>query len=567
VKVAKKFRARVAVRRHSHRSAEKNTTSVTTVTSRLCANIVHFSLFFSLAKTWPEFCRLPHHPANLRMLDGLKVMSIIWIIFGHTLLWQVDNLDARSITRMQFLERQRWYWQFIYNAFPSVDTFLFAGGFLAVHFLIKHTQRKRTSQPPVPKEMDNKAPGEHPSLGDIELIFVTGKSQPVALGTADPFTIDLDDLVLAAVPEVPLSADQEEDTNVSAAHSRVSLWRTIKSSLYIYLHRWLRLTPAYGLVILYFANLYNYGFYGYPWSKPGTLGQAPTIGVCYDYWWTNLLYVNNLYPDQFTFAPERLPTCMGWAWYLGVDFQLFLVAVPIGLIFIHRPRLCYALVSFLMLSVVGIRAALVASYNLGACEGSDVDFFDVVYIKPYTRGVPYLAGMLLAMQNHSRPAFLRNPSALTRTLVQIVAYVLLLATVLLRNDEKYSSGLQIGTCRWGDWAGNAALAMRNIIWTAGLYLLGWGMIQGWRTWANSFLSWHGFVFLSRFTLGAYLLHPLVIGRAYDTIDDKYNVSQDSLFITMLGVTIVSFFSAFVMYIGVELPLTSVTRALLLGRIV
>lgn len=36
---------------------------------------------------------------------------------------------------------------------------------------------------------------------------------------------------------------------------------------------------------------------------------------CKNYWWRNMLFIQNLYPLQ--------DMCMSWSWYVATDFQLF----------------------------------------------------------------------------------------------------------------------------------------------------------------------------------------------------------------------------------------------------
>lgn len=527
------------------------------------STVVRFLLFFSLASTWPEFCCMPHHPQDLRMLDGLKVISIIWIIFGHVLLWQIDDVDNEALTRMMFSEQSQWYWKFLYRGHPAVDTFLFAGGFLAVHFLIKHGQRKDATA----------APAQPSAKDSIELSFVPGKttSPPVA-NAAGLYTIDMDAVVPPAkATESSTDMDEGDTSTCSRDDAPLSPWYTVRTSLYVFLHRWLRLTPAYALVILFYVNLYSYGSYGYHWDKSDS--PLHMNGVrrqnCVENWWTNILYINNLYPEQFNLDSSEITArhqCLIWSWYLAVDFQLFLVAVPVGLLFTHHRRACYIFVVLATLAVVAVRTALITAYDLGACSGFDANEFHVSYIKPYTRGIPYFAGMLLAMLRHDKVAVMRQAGALMRAAAHAVAFALLLSAVLMDQEERYNSGLQIYACRWGAGAGNAVHVLRPIVWTAGLFILGWGMVQRWRTWTSAVLSWSGWVFLSRLVYGAYIIHPLIIAHVYDTVDQVYSTSGEFVLVNMLGITVVTFFVAFVMYIGVEMPLMNATKTLLAGRL-
>jgi hypothetical protein len=52
-----------------------------------------------------------------------------------------------------------------------------------------------------------------------------------------------------------------------------------------------RLTPAYMFCLMFFTNLIEYVAPG-PGYGIGGFGNQP----CEDYWWTNLLYINNFVP-------------------------------------------------------------------------------------------------------------------------------------------------------------------------------------------------------------------------------------------------------------------------------
>ncbi|XP_052868606.1 nose resistant to fluoxetine protein 6 isoform X1 [Anopheles cruzii] len=82
----------------------------------------------------------------------------------------------------------------------------------------------------------------------------------------------------------------------------------------MYLHRYLRLTPALAALILYSATLMRYSGSGPFWDGAMSL----TADTCRDYWWSALLYVQNYV------NPREM--CLGHSWYLSVDMQLYLIA-------------------------------------------------------------------------------------------------------------------------------------------------------------------------------------------------------------------------------------------------
>lgn len=59
-----------------------------------------------------------------------------------------------------------------------------------------------------------------------------------------------------------------------------------------------RLTPSYMFTILFFTNMIAFLGDGPLWYGSQTLLGAGTKNPCVDKWWTNLLYINNLYPNS-----------------------------------------------------------------------------------------------------------------------------------------------------------------------------------------------------------------------------------------------------------------------------
>uniref|UniRef100_A0A182P7U7 Nose resistant-to-fluoxetine protein N-terminal domain-containing protein n=1 Tax=Anopheles epiroticus TaxID=199890 RepID=A0A182P7U7_9DIPT len=82
----------------------------------------------------------------------------------------------------------------------------------------------------------------------------------------------------------------------------------------MYLHRYLRLTPALAALVLFSATLMRYVGSGPFWDGAMTLTEEP----CRTYWWSALLYVQNYVNPQ--------EVCLGHSWYLSVDMQLYLLA-------------------------------------------------------------------------------------------------------------------------------------------------------------------------------------------------------------------------------------------------
>ncbi|XP_071955725.1 nose resistant to fluoxetine protein 6-like [Antedon mediterranea] len=120
--------------------------------------------------------------------------------------------------------------------------------------------------------------------------------------------------------------------------------------LMFYVHRYLRLTPVYAMVIFvyttltpHFANGPLYQSFFDPNPPPGV---ESSVTYCQKYWWTNLLYINNLYPSS-------LVECIGWSWYLANDMQFYIISPFVIYLLYHYFFVGVAFWSALLISCFG----------------------------------------------------------------------------------------------------------------------------------------------------------------------------------------------------------------------
>eukprot|EP01061_Rhynchopus_euleeides_P001276 TRINITY_DN10906_c0_g1_i3.p1 TRINITY_DN10906_c0_g1~~TRINITY_DN10906_c0_g1_i3.p1 ORF type:complete len:530 (+),score=128.30 TRINITY_DN10906_c0_g1_i3:100-1590(+) len=101
----------------------------------------------------------------------------------------------------------------------------------------------------------------------------------------------------------------------------ITPFQAVPRVLMIYLDRYVRLTPLFGLVILASYNLLQHMCVA-PFSIWYTNG-GPVAAGCGENWWRDLLYINNV-------RGKTDLTCLGHSWYLSNDMQFVLVGVPPG---------------------------------------------------------------------------------------------------------------------------------------------------------------------------------------------------------------------------------------------
>jgi peptidoglycan/LPS O-acetylase OafA/YrhL len=106
----------------------------------------------------------------------------------------------------------------------------------------------------------------------------------------------------------------------------------------MYLQRYLRLTPAYAFLILFSVGFYKFFGFGPYWQTMIDQNKE----WCSTNWWTNLVYINNIYPAE--------SFCYAWGWYLADDMQFFLLS-PFILYILYKNR--YAGVALISAFLIG----------------------------------------------------------------------------------------------------------------------------------------------------------------------------------------------------------------------
>ena len=241
----------------------------------------------------------------LDLLDGIRVMSIGWVVTGHTIdrytnLAAIDNVNTipDQLSDFNYVP--------VNGALYAVDTFFWLSGLLMAYFFIVEMEKEKTFKP--------------------------GK------------------IILA------------------------------------YIHRYLRITPTYLFVTLFFWSLESYLGSGPLWFHAEYFNFD-----CKDYWYTNFIYLNNFIPDY------KGSFCMGVTWYLANDMQFFFISPIILLLYIKiKKYIGWASVAIISVVSVLVTALIAHHYNLNALISSAdsySDYYKYYYIKPYTRIPPYIFGI------------------------------------------------------------------------------------------------------------------------------------------------------------------------------
>nr|XP_054763748.1 nose resistant to fluoxetine protein 6-like [Lytechinus pictus] len=390
--------------------------------------VTRIVLCFAMTRNVPKLLNTKQAEGGIPCLNGIRVISISWVILGHTL-----GFILQAQANENFISvLPRWLdvfaFQAIANAFLSVDTFFFLSGLL----LTFHTLKRM-------KETGGKIP-----------------------------------------------------------------W------LWFYIHRYIRLTPTLALLILVLTFVLPNLNQGPVWFK-----YDQTLGFCKNYWWTDLLYINN-------FVPDGQRDCVSWGWYLANDMQFFIISPLFILPLFWFPVLgmialavtCAA--SFITISVLvyqndflpGLFLSIAGFFASGSGANLNVDlaFQKLIYVKPYCRIPPYLVGMAMGyficeMESRRRriklsPVLAATGWAISAGLGVVVVYGLYNANRGVSNPTTAAS--------------IAYNSLSTFTWAIALCWVVFSCHYGYAGIINDFLSWSFWVPLSRLTYAAYLFHPVVM---------------------------------------------------------
>ncbi|XP_063852764.1 nose resistant to fluoxetine protein 6-like [Scylla paramamosain] len=267
--------------------------------------------------------------------------------------------------------------------------------------------------------------------------------------------------------------------------------------LLFYVHRFIRLVPPIALTVGVCATVMRF-LVGGPIDYFWNLGFYPN---CQNYWWRDLLFLDNFYFNE--------PLCVGQAWYLGTDMQLYLVAPLIILPLYFLKKFGKTWLFLVTAASVIIPGAIIYQYNLPPTSLSNIfipkekleGYNSKIYPMPWTRASPWLAGVWLGYIFYRQGNTRYKMNALTVTVGWTVAAI----TGLLVVFGMYSYNRVVVPMPYE--------VMTQVVYGGG-HRLAWGAALAWMVFAchngygglvDGFLSHPVWQPVSRLTYTTYLL--------------------------------------------------------------
>ncbi|CAH2100104.1 unnamed protein product [Euphydryas editha] len=436
----------------------------------------------------------------LTCLHGMRFLSVLWVIMVHTYLtifYIADNKKMRVVTERNFL------YQSVGNASFCVDTFFFISGLL-VTVLFLRTEDKKVNR------KLNKKPESVPEDINKNLNVYTNSALSVSVTSQETFYEDI------------------LDKPAPKSYSKQEILKMTKSFFVLFFYRVVRLTPAYAFVIGVTELALRYT-HDHTVFEPAMFDHIN----CDRYWWRNLLYINNFFPQK--------DMCMVWSWYMANDTQFYVIGVILLLISVKHTKLAMGSLILVLVSSWATTIYVSVWHQYKARIQEPFEMFDPLYDKPWSRIGPYLVGMLVGWYLHK-----------TKCQVRIPYWLVMIGWP--------TSLVIIGTLIFGMVNGYFE------VWPTAFYVsighTGWGIALAWITIAcccgygglvNSALSYRGLLPLSRLTYCAYLVHPTIMMYTSFLLDGPLHLQNSMVLTIYAGYAVMAFLASFAISLAFEAP--------------
>lgn len=322
----------------------------------------------------------------------------------------------------------------------------------------------------------------------------------------------------------------------------------------LYSHRYIRLTPAYAMMIGFYATLiYKLGS-GLHWDT----WIGTNMNFCRKNWWTNLLYINNFVNVQ--------KMCMSQSWYLSTDMQLVWLSPLVLYPMLKFKSRCFFLIVIICF-ISSIIVPFVITY-LHGLTGTMLYYKDQttlaqvyleIYVKVYNRFGPYIVGLSLGYILY-KSRF--NPIKLSVWQV-ICGWLIAISIGLLSIFGPRSMYFEDHV--YNAFEASFYAGFHRQIFAISISWIVFACANGYGGFLNHFLSWSGWIPLSKLCYCAYLCHYICLLSENGAARTTGNLTQINMLRAFSANLVFTLVWSVLWTLCFEIPFMNIDRIFLSGR--
>ncbi|XP_055370763.1 uncharacterized protein LOC129605190 [Condylostylus longicornis] len=290
----------------------------------------------------------------------------------------------------------------------------------------------------------------------------------------------------------------------------------------MYIHRYLRLTPALAAAVLFSVSFVKYIGDGPFWQQNIA---GPIVSACEDKWWATLIYVQNYVMD----GPIGQTICIPQSWYLAVDTQLFLLS-PLVLLPLWKwgRKMILPIIILALLSNACV-FTIFMKWDFSTIKSSALLFtmerMKMTYVPTHARYAPWLIGILIGyflFETKNKKTKLPKVVVFCGWFVSIAIILAVIIGPYNRVREGGGNPTKIESSFYE--------AFSRTSWSIALAWIVFACHKGYGGMINSFLSWTIWEPFSRLTYSIYIVHfPIQYLVNANTKHDKYFSNFDVMY--------------------------------------
>lgn len=325
----------------------------------------------------------------------------------------------------------------------------------------------------------------------------------------------------------------------------------------IFIHRFIRIWPAYVFCILIF------------WRIAPLIGNGPIwfmyvnqANQCDDTAWKNMLFIDNIArTDQENY-------CFLWGWYLACDFQIFLIVPIICWIYDRDAEngRNFIWFCFIVSLACGYASAISANYYYAIIPDTNSNFLNSFYTNPFVRATPYLIGTYLGI------AYKRYKTGEERNFYNIIErnlslnyIVSFLGLSILLFIVYFPKTLQNNGTPWSQAFGYTWSVLDRPVYVFGLFLFFAPVLAGNFSFLKSIFACGFFTLMAKLAFTAYLVHLIILEGMFFGGTQFVDLEDTSQIYITLACVLLSLVLASFIHLMVEKPFSNLETKLLNPR--